>query len=494
MPVMESITIINKSGKVVSTGKHLVNIFKDARDAYQEKKAELRAETQKRIEYKNAQKLLSAHEETRSVASSRHSHRSHRSHRTSATRDGDRSRPPLTIRNLEHISEVGSETGSRRSSRRGSSHRGGPRSSSHHGERVEDHYDPPPSYRAPYMETALESRPDLLRRQTDHINDQHTIARRPLPRHSASNPSLYDHERDNVDMNLAYGDLPHPSSLDITLAQHPDDQEAELKATVFKLDNLLLEAQCLQHSATTIISSLQANPEAMAAVALTLAELSNLVTKMSPAILTALKSSSPAAFALLASPQFLIAGGVALGVTVVMFGGFKIIKKIQAQAEARKDSMRMEEAMVFEGDVGSEMSSIDTWRRGIAEAEVQSVATSVSGEFITPEADRQRKERIRERAREERRERQTEVASVRSASVRSESTVRRKDVPRRGSSKSVISTTTTEKTSKDEEKKKKNHSALAILFKKKEGKEYKKEKKSRAGSHAGSHHPRMIEV
>jgi branched-subunit amino acid transport protein AzlD len=37
----------------------------------------------------------------------------------------------------------------------------------------------------------------------------------------------------------------------------------------------------------------------MAAVALTLAELSNLLTKMSPGILTALKSSSPAVFGLL---------------------------------------------------------------------------------------------------------------------------------------------------------------------------------------------------
>lgn len=185
-------------------------------------------------------------------------------------------------------------------------------------------------------------------------------------------------------MNLAYGTLPPD-----LLPQNTADKEIELAATMSKLDTLLLEAHCLQHSATAIITNLQANPEAMAAVALTLAELSNLLTKMSPSILTALRASSPAVFALLASPQFLIAGGVAIGVTVVMFGGYKIIKKIQANAEVKKEANRMEEALVYEGDLGS----IDIWRRGIAEVEAQSVCTSVDGEFITPEAARQKKGR-----------------------------------------------------------------------------------------------------
>lgn len=334
------------------------------------------------------------------------------------------------------------------------------------------------------METALESRPDLIRRQTDHVNEHQTLARSPLPR-SASDPNMGE----NIDMNLAYGDLPHPSSLGNTLAQGEDaDRQQELQATMSKLDSLLLEAQCLQHSATTIISNLQANPEAMAAVALTLAELSNLLAKMSPGILTAIKSSSPAIFALLASPQFLIAGGVAIGVTIVMFGGFKIIKQIQGAAEAKSKASSMDEAMVFEGDYNTEMTSIESWRRGIAEVEAQSVATSVDGEFITPEADRQRRERIRERAREERRERRTEVESVRTESVRSESTVRRKEVPGRSSSKSVVTAAVSEKTAKD---KKKKNNALTILFKKKDKEVVKDKKKVKSST---SHHPRMIEI
>jgi hypothetical protein len=308
---------------------------------------------------------------------------------------------------------------------------------------------------------------------------------------------------DNIDMNLAYGALPH----DLQVGPVTEEQkEAELKATMTKLDHLLLEAHCLQHSATAIISNLQANPEAMAAVALTLAELSSLLTKMSPSILGALKASSPAIFALLASPQFLIAGGVAIGVTVVMFGGFKIIKKIQASNEARKEANRVDEAMVFDG---IEMGSIESWRRGIAEVEAQSVATSVDGEFITPEAARQRKERIKERKKEER-DHHARAESVTSESVRSESTVkpvrkagsestiRRREVPDRSSSRVAPSESgRSERSRRDgkgkdvvvvKEKEKKKKSALSVIFRKKD------KGKDKEGSERGSHRPKLIEI
>ena len=298
-------------------------------------------------------------------------------------------------------------------------------------------------------------------------------------------------------MNLAYGALPPDLFPENTV-----DREVELAATMSKLDTLLLEAHCLHHSATAIIAKLQANPEAMAAVALTLAELSNLLTKMSPSILRALKASSPAVVALLASPQFLIAGGLAIGVTVVMFGGYKIIKQIQANAEAKKEANRMEEALVYEGDLGS----IDVWRRGIADVEAQSIATSVDGEFITPEAARQKKERIKERAREERRA-DSVSGSVRSErSVRtvrrvgSENTIRRKEVPERSSSKVAASETghserssSSKKEGKGKEvavkeKKSKKSSAIGVLFKK------SKEKKERERESTLSLRPKMIEL
>src|ERR1700760_132532 len=39
----QSITVINKSGKVVSTSKHLVSVWKEAKAAYQARKAEIKS-------------------------------------------------------------------------------------------------------------------------------------------------------------------------------------------------------------------------------------------------------------------------------------------------------------------------------------------------------------------------------------------------------------------------------------------------------------------
>lgn len=545
---MESITIINKSGKVVSTvskapeslshycvliaaqGKHLVNIFKEAKEAYAEKKAALHAEHHSRIRDKNAQKLKQAREqsrdETQSIASSRHSHRSHRSHRHGDSRDkgeGKSSRPPLTMRNLDLVSEGGSSVASGRS-RRSKSHR----SSSHHGENRKP-LPPLPSsplaspsggYRAPFFENANDTQPSLVRRNTDFPGAPTAtqLSRSTLPppytsqvgpRRVSSVPDMQQrNDGENIDMNLAYGAMPPDLNPDYIAPQ--EQKEIELAATMSKLDTLLLEAQCLQHSATAIITNLQANPEAMAAVALTLAELSNLLAKMGPGILTALKGSSPAIFALLASPQFMIAGGVAIGVTVVMFGGFKIIKKLQAGATATKEANRMEEALVYEG---TELSSIDNWRRGIAEVEAQSVSTSVDGEFITPEALRQKKERIRDRAREERVEEEgSVVGSVRSERTsrtdRSRRTLRRahtesvvssRDIPERSSSKVApsedgSSASTVKKGRKkevlmieDSDRKLKKASTFSVLFKKNKDKSGKRESEL-------SHRPKLLEL
>jgi hypothetical protein len=268
----------------------------------------MKAEQQKQIAYKTAQKLIQAREETQSVASSRRSHRSGRSSRHHKDKTFT-SKPPLS-----HITE-GSVASSRRSrsarphTKRGSSADGS-------------------QSRTPLFE---DGQPGLTRRHTDlgtpapgQLTRMETLPPPYSLHRSVSDPDV---RADKIDMNLAYGELhDRPGSQDL-------NKEAELEAGLTKLDSLLLEAHCLQHSATTIIANLQKNPEAMAAVALTLAEVSNILKTMGPAVLVSLKASSPAAFALLASPHFLIAGGVALGVTIVMFGGYKIVKQIQAKNE-----------------------------------------------------------------------------------------------------------------------------------------------------------------
>ncbi|ESZ92023.1 hypothetical protein SBOR_7589 [Sclerotinia borealis F-4128] len=503
--ITETVTIINKSGKVVSTGKQLVNIFKDAKAAYNEKKAQLKEEHFLREEARSNRVHTRLNEaryeiedargggggpgdDAQSLASSRRSHRTHRSHHEHSSRPEPAldSRPPLTINNHEEYPDTQSLASGRShrshrshtrtrqeinfddldeeedmqslaSKRSHRSHRS-KRSRSVHGskaptqyEPAETHYedpeegfldDPPMAmYRQPFAETELslvKRRPDmeappmpghLVRRETAPPS----YASGPLVPRSNPVPDVHD---ENIDMNLAYGDLPLHSESDHEPEYEqqytpPQQLPEELEETMSKLDSLLLEAQCLHHTATGIMSNLQANPEAMAAVALTLAELSSLLTKMSPSIIPMLKASSPAIFALLASPQFLIAGGVALGVTVVMFNGYKIIKKLQSTPEKKVEApMAMqalpatpgypetpgfmepqdihheyEEAMPYEA-YEEELTSIDIWRRGIADAELQSVATSVDGEYITPTAARQKEgrnaEMIRQRAAEER--------------------------------------------------------------------------------------------
>lgn len=241
-------------------------------------------------------------------------------------------------------------------------------------------------------------------------------------------------------MNLAYGDIPPDLASRVDLDADHDyydhdetapaapfspvvyqDEEQEAHGLMARIEALLDEAHCIHHSATAIIAHLQGNPEAAAAVALTLAELSALLGKLSPAFLGVVKGGSPAVFALLASPQFLIAAGVAVGVTVVMFGGWKIVKRIREAKKEREDAMAFETQQqqqqqqqaasgqfpyepfvvpdAYGGVAGSgfdealvleeELSTIESWRRGIVPFGEEE---SADMELISPEAERRRRE------------------------------------------------------------------------------------------------------
>lgn len=307
--------------------KHLVNVFKEAKSAYRERKAEIVAGRKYYLEQKRVHQLK-AHGPNDDRSSSRSSKTSKQKH-TSSRPDSE---------NQSHGRSARSPTS--------------------------------PVYPESHcrMERDLHDRPmppgELIRRHTTRDAD---FTPPPSPRRTMSSPS-------HIDMDLAYGDIPPP------LPVARPDEEAEFRGLVGKVKMLLDEADCVQYSVTAIIASLQKNPDAMAAVALTLAEISNIATKMAPGVLNAMKGSAPAVFALLASPQFLIAAGVGVGVTIVALGGYKIIKKIKAKNS--EEDASMDEMLEFHGDV----DRIDNWRRGIAEVEEQSIGTSVDGEFITPTA------------------------------------------------------------------------------------------------------------
>ncbi|KAK1978575.1 hypothetical protein LZ30DRAFT_752053 [Colletotrichum cereale] len=409
MALTQTVTIINNSGKIISTGKHLAGIFKEAKASYQEKKAAIKAD---REVLKRAQTFDTArdpppevfdrrysHDDGRSVASSRRSHRSGRSQSSHRYHDRDVEcypRRALTENNLKTHSEVSSVTPSRAP--------------------------PPTAYRGPYAETAM-GRPAMHHYTTaptcsESLADSATIRGSMVPRTMSAPVMAKGHKEKDIDMDLAYGNIP-PDLQDRTDLD-PLTKEKEAKTLVARVEGLLDEAKCMHHSATATIAHLQGNPDAAAAVALTLAELSTLLKQMSPAFLSVIKGGSPAVFALLASPQFLIAAGASIGLTVVMFGGWKIVKQIkdaQAQrqavianamafeaqpvpqpieydyppeqydpyAQSREGSVAYDEAYVLDPRLDEELSSIESWRRGIAPFGEDG---SADMELISPEAAR----------------------------------------------------------------------------------------------------------
>lgn len=359
----------------------------EAKFAYQERKAEIVAERRAKSGAKHDKDLRRAVTDLR-IEDSR-SDRSTTSRRRSSHRPHDSERQSRPDGLGRHYSS--SSTGSARerrdhsTSRRYSSihHHHHPRSP--YAESETSHH----SHSAPTSPNPNRHSLDLVRRRTDTDLAQ-------LTRNHQARPPLRSISTTAVDMDLAYGDY-HPSS--IAPFTRGGGDEKELFTLVSKVRLLLDEANCAQHSVKAMIEHLQKNPDAMAAVALTLAEISNLASKMAPGVLTALKGSAPAVFALLASPQFLIAAGVGIGVTVVMLGGYKIIKKIKARNAAAKEGS-MDEMMEIDGEV--DLGMIDKWRRGIevGEGEAASVGTSVDGEFITPLAASMRGMETREDLRE----------------------------------------------------------------------------------------------
>lgn len=342
-PFGETVAVIDKSGKVVSTSKHLFGVWNQAKNAYRERKAQVQSERNakvaERIAERQALKALQNYtiDDSPSVASSRRSRSRHHSSRKHHTHDRPRG-GSIYEQDL---------------------HSSAPRAESHYG---------PPG--------------EVVRRHTHHDITLREPGARPPTARSKSDA--------HVDMDLAYGEF-HPSAIAGHSPQNDQQlqkiDDPELNGLVNRAQWLLEEANCVHHSATNTISHLQKNPDAMAAVALTLAEISNLAGKMAPSALAMLKTAAPTVWALLASPQFLIAAGVGLTATIVMFGGYKIVKQMQSsdqkRLEADERSRQMDEMIEFDTDC---LSSVEMWRRGVADAEAHSVATSVDGEFITPKA------------------------------------------------------------------------------------------------------------
>ncbi|KAM0426303.1 hypothetical protein ACHAPT_008343 [Fusarium lateritium] len=432
MALEQTITIVNNSGKIIKTGKQLYSIFKDAQGTYKEKKAEIKSEKalqrsqsydprdlpppQQPRYYDDGGQYYPPQQpryiddgdryypprasDQRSVASSRRSGRSRSVHSQSREPYYDtRSRAALTMDNLKTHSEVSSVTPSRAPSR---------------------------SYANPYAETipmdlAIPAQSQLARTEMRSVAPS---AYGPgggamVQRNRSTGELVRMKPHKEIDMDLAYGNIPPDLAERTDLDPHyGGGEEKQAKALVHRVEGLLTEAKCIHHSATTTMAQLQKDPDSAAAVALSLAELSKLVKKTSPAFLTLLKSGSPAVFSLLSSPHFLIGTSIAVGVTVVCFGGWKIVQRVKEAQQAREAlayenvhmdrpapsrtqseyaprrapteySAGMDEALIIEDDL-SDLSSIETWRRGIVPFGEDERADM---ELITPLANQDNKDR-----------------------------------------------------------------------------------------------------
>ncbi|UKZ91597.1 uncharacterized protein TrAFT101_006572 [Trichoderma asperellum] len=399
LPLDATITIVNNSGKLISTGKQLLSIWKTAQTSYREKKTELsEGRAQERaaerapppVPVKRAQTFDTGRSIPRrqydelSVASSA---------RTYKSSIAKKQLPPvpnqlaLTEGNLEKLSEVSSVAPSKAPSSYGGINNNNAMVVKGSFSRV----DPPMALQKvqPRMVGRTRSDTEIEAQKRFSMGSDLHLAYGDIP------PDLAD--RVDLDKHTAYSE--EPTLYDEQ--QHIEDEREQAEQLIHKIENLLDEASCAQHSATAIITHLQERPDAAAAVALTLAELSGIITKLSPGFAAILKGTSPAIFALLASPQFLIGTGIAVGVTVVMFGGWKIVQRIAQNSVGAKKPMAYEaaaaplpqidngvdEAIVLE-TVEVDISSIDTWRRGIT-----TEFEAADMELMTPEADRVVRER-----------------------------------------------------------------------------------------------------
>lgn len=367
--VAQYVTVIDRSNKVIGNSKQFKDVFREAKAAYQERKATIKAQRKAREEeeLQKALRAVTLQEEAERSTIRPHGQRRHASHRSAnpeqyyeyspSPRSSGHTTPhhdrPRQMSLGEFNEQVNASFPSAYDQPRRSSHNvpGSPQ--------AWDDYDP--------------AARGLVRARTDLPLER---VKRPHPARAQS--------ADEVDLDLAYGEF-CPESLVVT---SEEQKEKELKSLVTRCKGLLEEADCAGHSAKAIIAHLQKNPDTLAAVGLTLAEISAVASKMAPGAMGIIAKSAPAVMALLVSPQFLIAVGVSVGVTVIAIGGYKIVKRIQEKAVG-EEKEQVDEAI----DV-RELDHIERWRRGIPEsshfddgATVFS-GTSVEGEFITPVAAR----------------------------------------------------------------------------------------------------------
>lgn len=129
----------------------------------------------------------------------------------------------------------------------------------------------------------------------------------------------------------------HDRTMDMAPALFNDPSVVAVQSLLARVQSIIDEINCITFGLTTLLTELQKTPETFAAVGLSLAEIANMVTHIAPTALLFLKTAFPTVFALLSSPHFAVIAGVAGAATVIVLGGYKIVRNIMAGADVNME-------------------------------------------------------------------------------------------------------------------------------------------------------------
>ena len=141
------------------------------------------------------------------------------------------------------------------------------------------------------------------------------------------------------------------------MAMVDTEGDSPLTAMLLRLTDILDTFDCLNASIATLVASLQKDPDAIAMIGLTLAEVAAIVAKTAPGVIIAAKAAFPIIFSLLASPQFLVTAGA----SVIMIGGYQIIRRVTGMGAAEEDkNIDADEEHLAFGDVHDEEVEVES--------------------------------------------------------------------------------------------------------------------------------------
>ncbi|KAI5849857.1 hypothetical protein BZA05DRAFT_474859 [Tricharina praecox] len=313
---LATVTVMNQHGEVIHNGsKSFFSAFKEAKDAYKQRKAEIAVE---RRSQGRARETVMRRNTTRTAGSIQEAPATPMVEDNSAHHSKKKHRKP-TRRNSSSLSNRSGEE-----------------------EITED---------ALVVRSAGAG--DAFARQDSIQQQQQQQQQRQLQQQ-------YEEEQEHQLYQQSHGGAlsAHDHARDMAPALFNDPSVVAVQTLLARVQSIIDEINCITIGLTTLLTELQKTPETFAAVGLSLAEIANMLTHIAPGAMVVLKAGFPTVFALLSSPHFAVIAGVAGAATVIVLGGYKIVKSIMAGADVNMAMAYGElpdEAILEEAVLGGEI-------------------------------------------------------------------------------------------------------------------------------------------